>query len=172
MCQLVLESVGVQHWPPHRLGCWFLPEEQKVRMYLNCNLKSIQRAPSSGTCPQHRKCSGRNEILCSNNTDEVYMCDWKILKGCCGDSQVSIMSCQSHKTYTMMAEDGEYTKAERGMAIELFWAWFWCSVWLGSCWVCKIVSRFQPRSQAFPALERKITRKEESLVKFITWETS
>ena len=75
-------------------------------------------------------------------------------------------SCQSYKTYTMMAEDGEYTKTERGMAIVLFWAWVWCSVWLGSCWVCKIVSRSQPRSQALPALERKITRKEESLAKF------
>ena len=56
------------------------------------SLKSIQRAPSSGTCPQQRECSGRNEDLCSDNTDEVYMHDRKILKGCRGDSQVSITS--------------------------------------------------------------------------------
>ena len=33
-------------------------EEEKVCMYLNCSLKTIQRAPSSGTCPQQRECSG------------------------------------------------------------------------------------------------------------------
>ena len=72
---------------------WLLISARGTKsLYLNCSLKSIQRAPSSGTCLQQRKCSGRNEVLSSDNTDGVYMRDCKILKGCHGDSQVSIMS--------------------------------------------------------------------------------
>ena len=141
---VVLESIGVQHLPAHWFDCWFLPEEQKVCMNLNCSRKSIQNAPSSGTCPQQRVCSGRSEALCSDNTDEVYMWGLKVWSE--DLERVSWWFTGFHHlkaiTYTMMAEDGAYTRGERGVAIGLFMAWIWCSVHLGWCWVCKLVSRF------------------------------
>ena len=140
---VVLKSAGVQHLPAHWLGCWFLSEEQNVCRSLNCSLKSIQHSASSGICPQQRECSGRNEVLCSDNTDEVYMhcCILLLWVGSESEYLERVLWWFTGFHQLMMAEDGEYTRAERGVAIGPFRAWVWCSVWLGSCWVCKIVSR-------------------------------